>query len=114
MRTYLMIILFLAIVVPLTIKYFILYGGFKLASGCEQGPCLINRFVDEPLLDRVLPNNLNNIKRVDAFQHELDNRPKDQMINMDDFQQETQSQAVEQNCQFGMCLPGPQATQSAP
>ncbi len=111
MRTYLILLLLLAIAVPMAIKYGILHEGLKI-SGCGTGPCLINRFTDEPLLDRVLPNNLDNMKRVDAFQNELDNHPRDEMINMDGFQQNSQNENIGQNCQFGMCLPGQQAPQS--
>ncbi len=112
MRTYFILFLLLAIGIPLAVKYGITHSGFEVAQGCSDGPCLIHNFTNEPLQDRVLPKNLENIQKTDAFQPELDNHPRDQMINMDGGQGNLQNNPANgQNCQFGMCLPGQQAPQ---
>ena len=111
MRTYIILVVLLAICIPMAIKYGIVHEKFIATESCNQGPCLIHNFTNEPLRDRVLPKNLQNLQKTDAFQPELDNHPHDEMINMDGGQENVQNPQG-QNCQFGMCLPGTQRPQS--
>lgn len=104
MKTYVILFLLLAIGIPMLVKYSIDHSA-DVTGGA--GPCMINNFTNDSLQDRKLPKNLDNINKTDAFQPSLDNRPKDGMVNMDNFQ-ENSSNRVGQKCEFGMCLPGQQ------
>lgn len=107
MRTYLVLVLFLAIAVPMAIKFGIEHSGAPTGAAAP-GPCMLNNnFSSEPLLDRVLPKNLDTLNKPDAFQPALNNQHKPQMVNFEGFQEDT-SNRVGQNCQFGQCLPGNQ------
>ncbi len=115
MRTYIILILLIAIAIPMAIKYGIRQTDVKTATGVGQGPCMINNFdnfSESPLQDRILPKNLDNMQKTDAFQQNLDNHPRDGMVNMDGFQEDT-SNRVGQNCQFGQCLSGTQQSQNS-
>lgn len=111
MRTYILLILLIAIAIPMAIKFGIGHADFKTASNVGPGPCMINNFTNESLQDRMLPKNLDNIKKPDAFQKEIDNRPKEGMINLEGFQEDT-SNRVGQQCEFGLCRPGQQQPQN--
>ena len=107
MKTYILLILLIAIAIPMAIKFGIGHSDLKTASNVGPEPCMINNFTNDSLQDRMLPKNLDNLKKPDAFQPNLDNHPKDGMVNMDDFQEDT-SNRVGQRCEFGLCLPGEQ------
>ncbi len=107
-RIYVVLVLLLAIAIPMAVKYSINHANVHKA--CNDGPCLINNFSDfsnDPLQERHLPNNLEKMSKPDAFQPNLDNHPKDEMINMDGFQEDSANR-VGQKCEFGLCLPGQQ------
>lgn len=108
MRTYIILILLIAIAIPMAIKFGITHSNVKTASNVAPGPCMINNFTNDSLQDRMLPKNLDNLKKPGALQPSLDNRPKDEMINMDGFRDDDNTNRVGQNCEFGLCLPGQQ------
>lgn len=111
MKTYIILILLIAIAIPMAIKFGIGHADFKTASNVGPGPCIINNFTNDTLQDRMLPKNLDNMHKTDAFQKELDNHPKDGMVNMNGFQKETPNR-VGQQCEFGLCIPGQQQPQN--
>ena len=104
MKTYIFLIILIAIAIPMVVKYGILNFDWPVVANCD-GPCLVTDFTNDSIEDRVLPNNLKKLERPDAFQNDLDNTPKDHMLNMDGFAQQDTNNNQGQNCQFGQCLP---------
>lgn len=113
MRTYIILILLIAIAIPMAIKFGIGHANLKTASSVGQGPCIINNFTDDSLQDRMLPKNLDNLKKPDAFQPGLDNHPKDGMVNMEGFDQKRDTTKIGEQCEFGLCTPGTQQPQNS-
>ena len=108
MRAYMFLLLLIAVLIPMVVKYGILNSDWNLVSNCN-GPCLVEDFTNDSLEDRVVPNNLKRLERPNAFQQDLDNHPKDEMLNMDGFSQGNPNNTNGQNCQFGQCLPTQQS-----
>lgn len=113
MRTYIILILLIAIAIPMAIKFGIGHANVRTASSVGPGPCIINNFTNDSLQDRMLPKNLDNMQKTDAFQPNLDNHPKDGMVNMNDFEQNRNPNRIGEKCEFGLCTPGQQQPQNA-
>lgn len=113
MRTYIILILLIAIAIPMAIKFGIGHANVRTASSVGPGPCIINNFTDDSLQDRMLPKNLDNLKKPDAFQPGLDNHPKDGMVNMDSFDEKRNPDQIGEQCEFGLCTPGSQQPQNS-
>lgn len=105
MKTYFILILLLAISIPMAIKFGIENSELRKA---ENGPCILNLgFPDDtPLKDKLVPNNLENIKKIDAFQNGVSNKPRDGMVEFSNSNEDTSEKRIGQECQFGVCLPG--------
>ena len=116
MRIYILIILLLSIVVPFGIKSGIENASLALGGGCGGGACMIEDATSSPLQNRHMPNNLNDLKRIDAFQPKAQSHSPEPIVNMD-VDREAESRKLGQDCQFGVCFPGPaqfQNSQTAP
>lgn len=112
MRTYILLILLIAIAIPMAIKFGIGHSELKTAANVGPGPCMINNFTNDSLQDRMLPKNLDNLKKPDAFQRELDNHPKDGMVDMDSFEENRGGNRIGEQCEFGLCTPGQEQPQN--
>ena len=112
MKNYVFIILFLSIVVPLSLKFGIENSVFALGGGCGGGACMIEDATASPLQNRHMPNNLNNLKRTDAFQPKAQSHSPEPIVNMD-VKREAESRKLGQDCQFGVCFPGPAQFQNS-
>lgn len=57
-------------------------------------------------LEQLVPNNLENQLRTDAFQYDYRQPYHDALINTESGNRYNETQSYNSNCQFGVCLPG--------
>ncbi len=65
------------------------------------------------LQDKYLPNNIQNLQKPDAFAPRYVTPYEDMLLNTDTprVDQTNENQGYNSNCQFGVCLPGSNASQ---
>jgi len=87
-------------------------SALSLSGGCGGGACLIEDATASPLQNRHMPNNLNDMHRVDAFQPKAQSHSPEPIVNME-VNREAESRKIGQDCQFGVCFPGAQQKQNS-
>lgn len=95
-------------------KFLIMLGVFVFASpafavcSLNGGGCSVSlsNWESKPLQQKLVPNNLQDMQRTDAFQPNYFKPYHDALINTKEDSGPAPASNYNSNCQFGVCLPG--------
>ena len=117
MKIYIIFILILAAVIPLTVK--LTLNSVTPTGGANTEPCMINFQADKDLdLDTPVPptkmkpqQQINQeanetVQKINPFAQQFDNNPKPSDTQIEDDSDVTNQKRMGQKCEFGLCLPG--------
>lgn len=96
MKKYILILMMFSVTSPVFAVCSITGGACTATSNWES----------KPLEQRLVPDNLQDLKRTDAFQPSYRKPYYDMLINTEEESALPPENNYDSNCQFGVCLPG--------
>ncbi len=96
MKKYILILMMFSVTSPVFAVCSITGGACTATSNWES----------KPLEQRLIPDNLQDLKRTDAFQPSYRKPYYDMLINTEEESALPPENNYDSNCQFGVCLPG--------
>ena len=96
MKKYILILMMFSVTSPVFAVCSITGGACTATSNWES----------KPLEQRLIPDNLQDLKRTDAFQPSYRKPYYDMLINTEEESVLPPENNYDSNCQFGVCLPG--------